>query len=177
MTGGVDWLALRRTLVRMARNHGWGHECEDKAQEALARTFGAQPRDPEAYAVVCLKNLGAPEVAMHEAIDPELVGVAPSQHELAERSQQRFLLRVAVTLCQLGRSSGQGGAARIARLRVRRAVEALVGTRLDGTRVGTGLARTPPGFKSGVGPSGAGSPHAGRGRGKKPTVVAESERG
>lgn len=181
----IDWLGLRRTLVSLARRQGWGVDSEDRAQEALVRTFGARPapRDPEAYAVACLRNLGAPEL-MCDIVDAELVGVEPTQHEMAERAEQRFLLRVAVTLSALERSSQHGGAARIARHRVRRAVEALVGTGLVGgvaralpVGVGTGLAGAPPPFKAGVGPSGAGSPHAGRGRGKKPTVVAESERG
>lgn len=129
----IDWGRLHASCVSIARKRGLSREdAEDAAQDAVLATWGVRPapRDPEAYAMRCLMRARA-QTPGPEHIDAERVGVEPTQYESAVRSQQRWWLRVAVggdvTLLPVKRSMGEGGAARVARFRLRQAVVALVG--------------------------------------------------
>jgi hypothetical protein len=129
----IDWGRLHASCVTIARKRGLSREdAEDAAQDAVLATWRVRPspRDPEAYAMRCLMRARA-QASGPEPIDVERIGVEPTQYESAVRAQQRFLVRVAVggdvTLLPVRRSLGEGGAARVARFRLRQAVVALVG--------------------------------------------------
>lgn len=171
----TDWADLRAACFRDARARGLSPEdAEDAAQEAITRTLEAGAEHPRTYARRCAVSQGVRGLTAPVGDDAgdveELALVEPSQEASVELGQLMFAAKVAgVTLLGVQRSMGSGGAARIARMRLRAMVAGCYEVR------GRQEACHPPGLR-GAGAGREGTLHDGRGlTQKKPAAAGQGE--